>query len=185
MPRARADVVSPSPQPSPKRRGRFRSFCCRFSSGRLGISPASATLDCRAWPWLGTGPSATCLSRGSRLCSLGRSWLVSPGGHDDPAWGDSRIAPTRDSCGCSGIRPSLIESGTCFRTNRSCRLPPAHQGMRSGSCGLVQRIGTVDSATPHPDPSGGQAPRATFSHSAIGHRSTIRHVSPVESRHRG
>ena len=162
MPRARADVVSPSPQPSPKRRGRFGSFCCRFSSGRLGISPASAILDCRAWPWLGTGPSATCLSRGSRLCSLGRSWLVSPGGHDDPAWGDSRIAPTRDSCGCSGIRPSLIESGTCFRTNRSCRLPPAHQGMRSGSCGLVQRIGTVDSATPHPDPSGGQAPALHF-----------------------
>ena len=27
--------------------------------------------------------------------------------------------------------------------------------------------------------------RATFSHSAIGHRSTIRHVSPMESRHRG
>ena len=108
VPRARADVVSPSPQPSPKRRGRFGSFCCRFCSGRLGISPASAILDCRAWPWLGTGPRATCLSRGSRLCSLGRSWLVSPGGHDDPAWGDSRIAPTRDSCGCSGIRPSLI-----------------------------------------------------------------------------
>ena len=27
--------------------------------------------------------------------------------------------------------------------------------------------------------------RATFSHSAIGYRSTIRHVSPVESRHQG
>ena len=27
--------------------------------------------------------------------------------------------------------------------------------------------------------------RATFSHSAIGHRSTNRHVSPVENRHRG
>ena len=38
VPRARADVVSPSPQPSPKRRGRFRSFCCRFSSGRLGMT---------------------------------------------------------------------------------------------------------------------------------------------------
>ena len=34
--------------------------------------------------------------------------------------------------------------------------------MRSGSCGLVQRIGTVDSATPHPDPSGGQAPALHF-----------------------
>ena len=48
------------------------------------------------------------------------------------------------------------------------------------SCG--ERIGTADSATPHPDPCGGGA---TFSHSAIDHRSTIRHVSPVESRHRG
>ena len=30
--------------------------------------------------------------------------------------------------------------------------------MKSRSCGLVQRIGAADSATPHPDPSGGQAP---------------------------
>ena len=48
---------------------------------------------------------------------------------------------------------------TYFRTNRlmpGCS--PAHRGMKSRSCGLVQRIGTADSATPHPDPSGGQAP---------------------------
>ncbi len=63
-----------------------------------------------------------------------------------------------------------LESGTCFRTNRSCRLAPAHQGMKSRSCGLVQRIGTADSATPHPDPSGGQAPALHFlvPRSAIG-----------------
>ena len=54
------------------------------------------------------------------------------------------------------------ESGTCFRTNRPCRLPPAHQGMKSRSCGLVQRIGTAVSATPHPDPCGGQAPALHF-----------------------
>ncbi len=54
------------------------------------------------------------------------------------------------------------ESGTCFRTNRSCRPLPAHQGMKSRRCGLVQRIGTTDSATPHPDPSGGQAPALHF-----------------------
>ena len=54
------------------------------------------------------------------------------------------------------------ESGTCFHSNRSCRLVPAHQGMKSRSCGLVQRIGTTDSATPHPDPSGGQAPALHF-----------------------
>ena len=50
------------------------------------------------------------------------------------------------------------ESRTCFHSNRSCRLVPARQGLKSRSCGLVQRIGTADSATPHPDPSGGQAP---------------------------
>ena len=54
------------------------------------------------------------------------------------------------------------ESGTCFHSNRAFRLAPAHQGMKSGSCGLVRQIGTVDSATPHPDPSGGQAPALHF-----------------------
>ena len=48
--------------------------------------------------------------------------------------------------------------GHAFVANRSCRLPPAHQGMKIRSCDLVWRVGTVDSATPHPDPSGGQAP---------------------------
>ena len=45
-----------------------------------------------------------------------------------------------------------------FRTNRSCRLQPAHQGMKIRSRGLVRRIRAWDSATPRPDPSGGQAP---------------------------
>ena len=54
------------------------------------------------------------------------------------------------------------ESGTCFHSNRSCRLAPAHQGMKIRSCDLVWRVGTVDSATPHPDPSGGQAPALHF-----------------------
>ena len=49
-----------------------------------------------------------------------------------------------------------------FRSNRSCLLSPAHQSMKSRSCGLVQRIGAADSATPHPDPSGGQAPALHF-----------------------
>ena len=54
------------------------------------------------------------------------------------------------------------ESGTCFHSNRPCRLSPAHHGMKRRSCGLVQRIGTADSATPHPDPCGGQAPALHF-----------------------
>ena len=53
-------------------------------------------------------------------------------------------------------------AGIYFHGNPSCRLVPAHQGMKSRSCGLVQRIGTVDSAEPHPDPCGGQAPALHF-----------------------
>ena len=53
-------------------------------------------------------------------------------------------------------------SGMGFHSNRSCRLAPAHQGMKIRSCDLVWRVGTVDSATPHPDPSGGQAPALHF-----------------------
>ena len=66
-------------------------------------------------------------------------------------------------------RPGLISltGATYFRANRSCRLVPAHRGLKSRSCGLVQRIGTADSATPHPDPSGGQAPRLAKSSTAL------------------
>ena len=39
--------------------------------------------------------------------------------------------------------------------------------MKSRSCGLVPRIGTADSATPHPDPCGGQAPRLAKSSTAL------------------
>ena len=58
-------------------------------------------------------------------------------------------------------------AGVCFHSNRSCRLVPAHQGMKNRICGLVQRIGTADSATPHPDPSGGLAPRLAKSSTAL------------------
>ena len=58
-------------------------------------------------------------------------------------------------------------SGTCFHSNRSCRQGPAHRGMKSWSCGLVWRIGTVGSATPHLRPSGGQAPRLAKSSTAL------------------
>ena len=82
--------------------------------------------------------------------------------------------------------------GTCFRTNRKCRLLRVHEGRKSRSCGLVRRVGPADSATPDPGPSGGQAPRlaksSTALHSsflAIDHGSTIRRGSPVGSRHRG
>ena len=52
--------------------------------------------------------------------------------------------------------------GHAFISDRSSRLGPAHQGMKTRSCDLVWRVGTADSATPHSDPSGGQAPALHF-----------------------
>ncbi len=120
------------------------------------------------------------------------------------------------------------ESGTCFRSNRPCRLVPAHQGMKMrpsrwkclGVIGATpplwipafagmtkgsrvtpfsyQSLMPAGAGTPRyenpelwlgpanwhggfcdapPRPQRGTSPRATFSHSANGHRSTIRHVS--------
>ena len=89
-----------------------------------------------------------------------------------------------------GFAGALESRSRAFRTNRPCRLRPAHQGMKSRSCGLVQRIGTADSATPHPRPQRGTSPsprevfdRATFSHSAIGLQfGTFRPVEEPASR---
>ena len=84
----------------------------------------------------------------------------------------------------SGFRRS-DESGVYFHSNRSCRAAagtPRYEkpelwlgtaDWHGGFCHAPRR------------PQRGTSPRATFSHSAIGHRYTIRHVSPVESRHRG
>ena len=57
---------------------------------------------------------------------------------------------------CTAVLPGS-ESRTCFHRNRSCRLVPAHSRYESRSCGLVQRIDTVGSPTPRPDPCVGQA----------------------------
>ena len=70
----------------------------------------------------------------------GRWWLVSPAG--------------------AGIHPGS-ESGTCLRTNRSCRLVPAHQGMKIGWIGWWK--GQVSFCATHPAPSWGQAPALHFS----------------------
>ena len=69
--------------------------------------------------------------------------------------------------------------------NRSFRLVPADQGMKSLSCGMVQANWHGGFCHAPPRPQRGTSPRATFSHPALGQRSTIRQVSPVESRHRG
>ena len=96
--------------------------------------------------------------------------------HPDPSGGQAPalhllIPPSTIGLQFGTFRPWKagieVDWRACFHSNRSCRLVPAHQGMKSWSCGLVQRIGTADSATPHPDPSGGQAPRLPKSSTAL------------------
>ena len=67
-----------------------------------------------------------------------------------------------------------------FRANRSCRLPPAHQGTKSWSCGLVRRIGTAGSATSLLRPSGGQAPRLAKSSTALHYSFAARNEHGLE-----
>ena len=123
--------------------------------------------------WLvGGRASATCGNRAVRPLDKPQRF---PG---NPHPLDSGLRRNDDWCGagmtkrmpseCHSPLPTPLVSGpvsgygTCFHSNRSSRLAPAHQVMKSRSCGLVQRIGTADSATPHPDPSGGQAPALHF-----------------------
>ncbi len=63
------------------------------------------------------------------LSLFGRRWLVSPAG--------------------AGIDPGS-ESGTCFRTNCTCRLVPAHQGMKIGCIGWWECSSVI--ATTHTSP---------------------------------
>ncbi len=109
----------------------------------------------------------------SRSCGLVQriSTADSATPHPDPCGGQAPalhflIPPSAIGLQFGAFRPWRagieVDWRAHFRTNRSCRLAPAHQGMKSRSCGLVQRIGTADSATPHPDPCGGQAPALHF-----------------------
>ena len=68
-------------------------------------------------------------------------------------------APTLCHRGRGGNRSASVgtvypgsESGTCFRSNRSCRLAPAHEGMKIGL--LIGRGGCVSYARPLPLDSG-------------------------------
>ena len=105
----------------------------------------------------------------SRSCGLvpGIGTAESAAPHPDPCGGQAPalhffIPPSPSSLQFGGFRRRTAGIEGASRTNRSCRLAPAHQGMKSRSCGLVPRIGTADSATPHPDPCGGQAPALHF-----------------------
>ena len=125
----------------------------RFRRWRAGIQ-----VDWRAHPG---SESGTCFhsNRSCRLVPAHQGMKMRPGrwtclgvvGATLPLWIPASARMTNSVAG-----------DNYFRTNRSRRLPPGHQGMKSGSCGLVQRIGMVDSAAPHPDPCGGQAPALHF-----------------------
>ncbi len=73
--------------------------------------------------------------------------------------------PIATQCGTGAPAATPLDSGLRRNdeTGRSngCHLF-SYEGMKSRSCGLVQRIGAADSATPHPDPCGGQAPALHF-----------------------
>ena len=133
------------------------------TAGDLRVFSAEVCLPA-GWFLLETTPSATSLPFCSRL------WLVSGDLFTltsilSRRWKGGRaiqtVLPWIPACaGATG--PAGVTGTICFSTNRSCRLVPAYQGMKSGSCGLVHRIGTVDFAEPHPDPCGGQAPALHF-----------------------
>ena len=70
------------------------------------------------------------------------------------------------------------------RETRVCHAPP-RVPTRDTPTVVLAISETPVGITGRAGPRLGTSAGATFSHSAIGHRSTIRHVSPVESRHRG
>ena len=100
----------------------------------------------RPAPWLGTSPSPTFLSCDPGLSLFGRRWLVSPAG--------------------AGIDPGS-ESGTCLRTNRSCRLSPAHQGIKIACIDRSKGSGVVCAPAPHLD---GDKPQRYISLATLGCR---------------
>ena len=100
---------------------------------------------------------------------------------------DTRQVPTfRRRIGVSraGTRSgiAIAHAGWCPGTprNKKTELWFGTANWRGGFCHTPPRPQRGTSPSPRE-----VFDRATFSHSAIDHRSTIRHVSPVESRHRG
>ncbi len=72
-------------------------------------------------------------------------------GRNDP---DPRDAPanafeSERPAGAEGVYPGS-ESGTCFHSNRTCRLSPAHQGMKIGCIGWWESSSVI--ATTHTSP---------------------------------
>ncbi len=86
--------------------------------------------------------SGTCFrtNRPCRLVPAHQGMKMRPGrwkclgvvGATLPLWIPAFAGMTNSVAGT--IHPGS-ESGTCFRTNRSCRLVPGHQGMKNGCIG--------------------------------------------------
>ena len=74
---------------------------------------------------------------------------------------DSRFREN-DEVGAGGIQAYLRPRNTIFVRIAHAGCCRRTQGMKTRSCDLVWRVGTADSATPHSDPSGGQAPALHF-----------------------
>ena len=130
-----------SPMPAGAGTPRYENCVHRSIEGfRCRLCPRPA-------PWLATSPSPTFLSCDPGLPLFGRRWLVSPPG--------------------AGIHPGS-ESGTCLRTNRSCRLAPAHQGMKIACIDRSKGSGVV--CAPAPPPGWRQAPALHFSLVTLGCR---------------
>ena len=69
------------------------------------------------------------LSQKERAICIRSGWL----GITTPP-GAIRESPLQEIlAGVAGAGPPCSESGTCFRANRPCGLPPAHQGMKIGA----------------------------------------------------
>ena len=162
-----ADSATPHPDPcggqAPALHFLIPPSAIGLQFGRIRPWRAGIEVDWRAHPG---SESGTCF-RTNRSCRLapahqgmkmrvGRWKCLGAVGATLPLWIPASARMTNSVAG-----------DNYFHSNRSSRLAPAHQGMKSRSCGLVQRIGTVDSATPHPDPSGGQAPRLAKSSTAL------------------
>ena len=140
------DIDRPCPYPTPWIPARYQ----RTGRALIGKTKWGRRVD------VGGGFADGVLSRDVSAWIPAFAGMTNSGGRIDE--GMPRMANER----LPGAVYPRSESGTCFHSNRSWRLAPAHQGMKRGRCGLVRRIGTANSATPLLRPSGGQAPALHF-----------------------
>ena len=71
-------------------------------------------------------------------------------GYHDPARGDSRIAPVRDSRGCGGSRPSLFRERDMFSGQSSMRVAAGTPRYENRGAGWWVRSRGICAASPPP-----------------------------------